>query len=71
MAYKRGRYYYRSKRERWHVRTEYLGTGALALAIAVLDAEERERQGQERAAVTQSKRHNEQLTVKLARKGIW
>ena len=51
MAYKRGRYYYRSKREGQHVRTEYLGTGVLALAIAVLDVEERERQGQERAAV--------------------
>lgn len=69
MAYKRGRYYYRSKRERWHVRTEYLGTGALALAIAVLDAEERERQGQERAAVTAEQEAQRAIDRKIGEEG--
>ena len=52
MAYRRrGRYYYRSKREGERVVTEYLGAGDLAQATVALDALDRERRAQERAAL--------------------
>lgn len=69
MAYKRGRYYYRSKREGQHVRTEYLGTGVLALAIAELDAEERERQRQEQAIVRAEQEAQRAIDRKIDEEG--
>ena len=54
MAYRRGRYCYKSRREGGRVVTEYLGSGDLAQAIADLDYWERKarklRQERERAA---------------------
>ena len=51
MAYLRGRYYYRSRREGRRVVTEYLGAGELAQAIAQLDVLEQWERAQERAAI--------------------
>ena len=50
MAYQRGGYYYRSRREGKRVATEYLGRGEAAQTIARLDALQQEQRVLERAA---------------------
>ena len=51
MAYKRGGYWYRSRRNGGRVTTEYLGAGILGEFAAVMDAEEQERRRKEREAI--------------------
>ena len=51
MAYQRGGYYYRSRREGDRVITEYLGKGPLVLAMVELGSLERERRAYERAEI--------------------
>jgi hypothetical protein len=50
MAYRRGGYWYRSKRNGGRVETEYLGAGPLGELAALMDAQEQERRQAEREA---------------------
>jgi len=50
MAYRRGGYWYRSRRNGGQVETEYLGAGILGQYAATIDAEEQERRREEREA---------------------
>jgi hypothetical protein len=51
MAYRRGGYWYRSKRNGGQVETEYLGSGDLGEFVALMDAQEQERRQEEREAL--------------------
>lgn len=50
MAYKRGGYWYRSRRVGGQVTTEYLGAGPLGELAAMMDGEEQARRREERKA---------------------
>jgi len=66
MAYRRGLYWYRIRREGQRVRTEYLGLGEL---WARLDASEREKREIEREAVREEKRRELEVDRALDAEG--
>ena len=61
MAYQRGRYYYRSRREGGRVVTEYLGSGDLGRLAAELDARDQIRRRDERLKLQEQKQFQERL----------
>lgn len=65
MAYRRGNYYYRSRREGKRVITEYLGSGELGLLIALLDEEEQEERKEVREAAKQKKEDQRKLNEEI------
>ena len=65
MAYRRGRYTYRSRREGGHVKTQYLGTGVLARVARMRDACRKGRRAQLRAEWQAQLEHERELDAQL------
>jgi hypothetical protein len=64
MAYRRGRYWYRSRRSGPRVTTEYLGAGPLGQFVAMMDAAELARRQEAREALQQE--HQVQTVIDRA-----
>ena len=69
MTYRRGRYYYRSKREGKRVTTQYLGTGEWADAMALLDDIERQERALEREAMQEEMAREREVDHQLDARG--
>ena len=65
MAYRRGRYYYRSKREGHSVVTEYLGGGEIAELTAQIDAMERQREAEERKSIREERAEQRAIDTQI------
>lgn len=65
MAYRRGNYYYRSRREGRRVITKYLGSGELGSLIAFLEEEEQEERREARQLVKEEKEVQRKLNRQI------